>query len=101
MKAATLSPHAERDLLAATEWIAKDNPIAARAFRETVAMAARRLANYPESGVLRPELAGPPYRFAALSGFPFLIVYNSDRKPPLILRVLHGARDLPELLRDL
>ena len=45
------------------------------------------------------DLAGEPYRFLALTGFSYVIVYNADRTPPLILRILHGARDLPELLR--
>jgi len=35
-----------------------------------------------------------------LTGFPYLIVYNDARRPPLILRILHAARDLPEALRD-
>jgi len=40
-------------------------------------------------------------RFLAVHGFPYLLVYNADRRPPLIVRVLHGARDLPSLLRGL
>ncbi len=28
------------------------------------------------------------------------IVYEGDRRPPGIVRILHGARDLPEVLRD-
>jgi toxin ParE1/3/4 len=36
-----------------------------------------------------------------VSGFSYVIVYDASREPPLILRVLHGARELPELLRDL
>jgi hypothetical protein len=30
-----------------------------------------------------------------------LIVYAEDHDPPLIVRVVHGVRDLPRLLRDL
>lgn len=52
-------------------------------------------------GALRPELAGEPYRFVVLAGFPYVIVYNAERRPPLIVRILHGARDLPEILRNL
>jgi len=100
MSAARLAPRARRDLLAAVQWIAKDNPAAARALRDAVAEAARRIGEYPEIGRLRPDIADAPYRFVTLTGFPYVIVYNSERQPPLILRVLHGARDLPELLRD-
>jgi toxin ParE1/3/4 len=101
MSAAVFAPRARRDLLAAVRWIAKDNPAAARALRDAVIAAARRLGDHPQIGAARPELAGEPYRFLTLTGFPYVIVSNAARTPPLILRILHGARDLPELLRDL
>jgi len=101
MSPAVLAPRARRDLLAAIRWIARENPAAARALRDAVARAAQRIGDHPQHGVLRPELANDPYRFVMLTGFPYIIVYNAARVPPLILRVLHGARDLPELLRDL
>jgi toxin ParE1/3/4 len=43
----------------------------------------------------------PSWAFLIVSGFPYVIVYDAGREPPLILRVLRGARELPELLRDL
>jgi toxin ParE1/3/4 len=101
MKAARLSPRARRDMLEAASWIARDNPAAARALRDAVAEAATRIGDFPLSGHLRPDIAGAPWRFVTLRGFPYVVVYNADRKPPLIVRILHGARDLPELLRDL
>jgi toxin ParE1/3/4 len=100
-KDAVLSPRARRDVLEAARWIAKDNPNAALGFREALVMAARRIGEHRYSGVERPELADPPIRFAILTGFPYIVVYDADETPPLILRVLHGARDLPEVLRDL
>lgn len=101
MTAVVLSPQARRDLLEAARWIAKDNPAAARAFRETVASAAGRLGDHPDVGVLKPELCDPPVRFLNLTGFPYVIVYDAERHPPLVLRVLHGVRDLPEVLRGI
>jgi toxin ParE1/3/4 len=101
MTSAPFAPRARRDLLAAARWIAKDNPAAARALRHAVAVAAERIGRHPESGKTRPEIAPPAYRFVPLTGFPYIIVYNANRRPPLILRVLHGARDLPEVLADL
>jgi toxin ParE1/3/4 len=101
MSPAVLSPAARRDLLAAVRWIAKDNPAAARALRDAVAKAAERIGGHVHIGSPRLDLADERYRFAILSGFPYLIVYNADRAPPLIVRILHGARDLPEVLRDL
>jgi toxin ParE1/3/4 len=65
------------------------------------APAARRIGRHPEIGTVCLELAEAVYRFLPLPGFSYIIVYNAARRPPLILRVLHGARDLPELLGDL
>ncbi len=101
MSAAILSPIARRDLLDAIRWIAYDNPTAARALRISVVKAAANIGTYPHFGVSRPELANAPYRFVTLTGFPYVIVYNADRRPPLIVRILHGARDLPEILQGL
>jgi toxin ParE1/3/4 len=100
MSAAVLSPRARRDLLGAMRWIAHDNPAAARAFRDAVAKAMHRIGRHVQIGAVRPDLAGEPYRFLTLSGFPYVIVYNKDRNPPLIVRILHGARDFPEALRS-
>ncbi len=100
MTTAVLSPQARRDLLDAIRWIAKDNPAAARALRDGVATAAMRIGEHGHIGTLRPELADEPYRFITLTGFHYVIVYNAERRPPLIVRILHGARDLPEVLRE-
>jgi len=62
---------------------------------------ARRLGEFPDLGVERPEIVGSPYRFAVVPGFPYLLVYDARRSPPVILRIVHGARDLPKVLRNL
>jgi toxin ParE1/3/4 len=100
MTIAVLSPRAQRDLAAAVRWIVKDNPVAARGPRDAVRGAAERI-GHPRIGSLRPDLAREPYRFVILTGFSYVIVYNADRSPPLIVRISHGARDLPEVLRGL
>lgn len=100
MRKAQLSPRARRDLLAATSWIARDNPIAAAALRDAVTRAAAQIGRHPNCGTERPNLAGPPRRFLPLTGFPYIIAYNAATKPPLIIRILHGARDLPTALRE-
>jgi toxin ParE1/3/4 len=101
MKRAVLSQSALRDLLTAAKWIAEDNPSAAQAFRESVSKAAVRIGEHAQLGTSRPDLAGEPYRLLVLAGFPYLIVYHAERRPPLIVRILHTARDLPEALRGL
>jgi toxin ParE1/3/4 len=101
MEPARLSGRARDDVLEAVRWIARDNRQAARALRDAVLQAANRIGEFPNIGVVRPDLASDRIRFVYLTGYPYLIVYNALRVPPLILRVLHGARDLPELLRGL
>ena len=98
MASAALSPRARRDLLEAKQWIAKDNRATAEGLRHAVVDAAQRIGAHPLIGVLRPEWADEPVRFLALTGLPYLIVYDASRDPPLILRVLHGARDMPTVL---
>jgi len=95
---AQLAPRARRDLLDAARWIAADDPKAARAFRDSVARAADRIGEHPDSGAARPDIAAAPFRFWFLTGFRYVIVYHAERRPPLILRVLHGSRDLAVVL---
>ena len=101
MKSAILSTRARREFVKVVRWISKDNPMAAKAFRNSVQNAARTLGKYPFSGQDRPDLSPPPTRFLTLSGFPYIIVYDAEQKPPVVLRILHDALDLPELLEGL
>jgi toxin ParE1/3/4 len=96
--AATLSRRAQRELDGAPQWIARDNPLAAQAVLE----AAERIGEHPKIGVVRTDLTVTDrYRFVVLSGFSYLVVYAADRNPPVIVRIVHGARDLPRVLRNL
>ena len=81
-------------------WILQDNPTAARALRDAVSAALAKVGQFPSLGFVRPDLADAPIRFHVLHGFPYVLVYDADAQPPLVLRVLHAARDLPELLQD-
>ena len=92
---------AQVDLRAAIDWIARDNPAAARALRRTAGNAARRIGAHPEIGAARPQLSSGRHRFLLLRGFTYLVAYTADTIPPRILRVLHTAGDLPPLLADL
>ena len=97
---AVLSPAAERDILEIIEWIAAENPIAARGFRVAVDRLATAIGVHPRIGAMKPHLASPPIRLLRIRGFPHVVVFTPERSPPLIVRVLHGARDLPEVLRE-
>jgi plasmid stabilization system protein ParE len=63
--------------------------------------AARRAVERPMTGHMRPEVRPAPYRFRAVRGFPYLLVYDSRQASVKILRVLRMARDMAPLLADL
>lgn len=98
MRPAVLLPPARRDLREAVRWIAKDNPTAAQGLRNAVIVAARRIGEHPSIGLVRPDYADEPIRFYVLTGYPYVLLYNSGTEPPRIVRVLHGARDIPSVL---
>jgi len=86
----------------AVRWIAREEPAAARGLRDAVVLAAQRIARYPELGVVRHDLAPHPIRFVALPRYRYVLVYETrEAALPVILRVLHGAMDLPEVLTAL
>ena len=98
---AQLTPLARRELIEAIRWIAADSPRAARALRDGVAAVARLIGEHPTAGAARPDIVSEPYRMLVVRGFPYLVVSNPERRPPSIVRIVHGARDLPEVLKDL
>ncbi|MDN3566808.1 type II toxin-antitoxin system RelE/ParE family toxin [Paeniroseomonas aquatica] len=97
---ARIAAAARRDLRSALAWITRDNPAAALRLREAVIRAADRIGEHPGIGVPRPDMLPPSRRLLALPGWPYVIVTADDIDPPIILRILHGAHDLPPLLRD-
>ncbi|MBF0164321.1 MAG: type II toxin-antitoxin system RelE/ParE family toxin [Magnetococcales bacterium] len=101
MRPAVFSTRARDEFLEAIRWIARENPAAAKALRDTVWQTARNLGDYPLAGQARTDLAALPVRFIPLRSFLYIIVYDAVMTPPVILRFLHGARDLPELLKDM
>lgn len=88
-------------MMAAANWIAGDSPKASRRFQVELTETLTLLGNFPLTGATRPEHAPEPYRFWLLPGFPHVLVYNCRRSPPVIMRILHGSQDLPEILSTL
>ncbi|MBI5940018.1 MAG: type II toxin-antitoxin system RelE/ParE family toxin [Caulobacterales bacterium] len=92
---------ATRDFLAAVDSITTDSRRAASKFTDEVEDALIRIGRHPRIGAERRELADPPVRFWTLQRHPYILIYDAAVTPPSILRILHGSRDLPELLSDL
>ena len=82
----------------AAVWIAEDDPAAAEAVLAAAMGAARRLQARLKLGRVRLELAPERYRFWSPRGFPYLLVYDAEASPPIILRFAHQSHDLPAVL---
>ena len=74
-----LSTEAADDLCDIRDYIAQDNPAAARQVLVDLREAMRRLAQMPNLGHLRDDLADEPLRFWPVRSY--LIVYRPDRRP--------------------
>ena len=98
-----LAPQAIRDVADAAAWFA-DGPggeALARRFARAVSAAAGRVSQRPLLGHRRLELLPDPYRFYAVRGFDYLLVYNTARAGAPVARVVYMGRDLGPLLADL
>jgi len=80
------------DLTEIALFIARNNPAAADRWLETIDEKCAMLAKMPHLGRLRPELA------PELRSFPvgrYVIFYRPASDGIEVIRVLHGARDIP------
>lgn len=95
-----LTPQAAGDLLNIWSFIAQDNPEAADRVEAAVFRACDLLADSPLAGRVRRDVTSLPLRFWVVHPYSnYLIVYDPETKPLQIIRILHGARDLPSALK--
>jgi len=88
---------AAQDLRGVTEFIALDNPDAARRLAEAILGKIETLSQLPMMGRIVPEKRNPTIREVILS--PYRIVYQTEQKHEVIhvARIWHAARGVPEL----
>lgn len=89
------TPQAEIDLQEIGDYIALDNPRRAVSFIREMRQHCEKIAEGPRDYVARPEL-GDTIRICAHGNY--LIVFEPLDDGALILRVLHGARNVPGAL---
>ena len=95
-----LTPQAVNDLFDIWNFIAADNPPAADRVEEQWFRAFALLADSPQAGHIRTDLTSLPLRFWVVQPFTnYLVVYDPEKKPLQIIRVLHSARNFPNILR--
>ncbi len=94
-----ITPEAVSDLFEIWNFISQDNPEAADRVEQAVFRACDLLADSPLAGRVRKDLTPLPLRFWVVQPYSkYLIVYDPESKPLQIIRILHGARNLPSIL---
>lgn len=93
--AVIFKPAAESDLDNIWLAIAQDNPAAADRMIDAIRQRTEQLSLFPESGPLRPEISDDA---RCLTLADYLILYRITRHQVEIVRIVHGARDLKNLL---
>jgi antitoxin ParD1/3/4 len=94
------TPQATRDLLDIWSFIARDSHEAADRVEAAVFRACDLLADSPLAGRMRKDVTALPLRFWVVHPYPnYLIVYDPEKEPLQIIRILHGARNLPSILK--
>lgn len=91
-----LTPLAKSDLHSIRQYIARDNPHAAKKVIEEIFTSIQNLAENPHIGHTREDLTDKPVRFFSVRHY--MIVYRADSSPLQIARVLSGYRDITSLL---
>ena len=100
-----VSAVADNDIGVIVEYIAQDNPSAALEFREEFIATLNRLCQLPDTGHRQRYTDSEEFSDIAVirvsSRFRnYLVFYRWDSNHVVVLRVLHGARDIPTLLLE-
>ena len=98
MSVYVLSPDALQDLQDIWDFIARDSENAADQLEDAFFNAFEKLARRPGMGHTRTDLTDRDVRFWPAGSY--LIVYRKCPQELQVLAVLHGARDLPEVMRQ-
>ena len=94
-----LTPDAADDLFDIWSFIARNSPDSADRVEESILSACEQLTKNPLIGTVRADLTALPVRFWAVPSFRnYLVVYDPAVQPLQIIRILHGARDVPSVL---
>jgi toxin ParE1/3/4 len=103
MNDVTISPAAEADLQSITDHYLREGEVTlALKFLAAWDTWMRHIEAFPESGSprLARDLMAPGIRVWPVSGFPQLGFYQVQDRRVTVVRVFHGARDIPAIFRE-
>jgi plasmid stabilization system protein ParE len=89
---------AETQLLEILDYLADESESAAVRVRHAIYDAIGKLAESPGIGHTRQDLTDRALKFWSV--YSYLVVYDPESRPLTIIAVLHGARDVGDLLKD-
>jgi plasmid stabilization system protein ParE len=96
-----VTPTARQDIRSIWRYIARDSVKHADLVEEAIFATCYSAANLPGIGHARPDLTSRNILFVPVSGYErYSIAYLVGSDPLRILRVVHGARDMPRLFRS-
>jgi len=88
---------ASEDLQQLEDFIARDSVLHAVNFIDRIVESAEKLKESPQVGRVVPEFGQPELRELIFRGYRIVYLFKNDAVT--VLRVVHGARDLAELVR--
>ena len=94
-----LTERAEADVDAITDFMTADNIDAAVKVVLALEDAFALLASRPGIGHAREDLTNRPLKFWSV--YSYLVVYDPASDPLTIIAVLHGARDVAQILKEI
>jgi plasmid stabilization system protein ParE len=95
-----LTPLAKADIFDIWSYIATDSEDAANRVEQAIYEACEFLAEAPLRGHSRSDLTARPVRFWTLTRYPnYAIVYRPNTVPVQVLAVLHGRRNIRQVLK--
>lgn len=91
------TPSARNQFLLAVAYIYRENPSAAKVFRDKAASSLSRLRKFPKSGRILPEFPDLPFREVIVP--PYRFFYRNKEKTVWIVACWHSAQipDAPEV----
>ncbi|MBL8885788.1 MAG: type II toxin-antitoxin system RelE/ParE family toxin [Phycisphaerales bacterium] len=100
-----LANAAKRDIADIMVFLGEESLDACWRFEQLSFETMEMLVRMPRMGHERSDLAGPEFtgiRVVSVDEFPnYLILYRFNAERVFVIRVLHGARDVPSALREL